>query len=142
MMYERLKNGRMQKELKDTCTDRYGYSNNPNVLSYLKKIKGESASNRGTEGDWNKKSLKNDSSKKTEKDTAKTGNKEDPKTAKNEGEKGEDKKEGEGEDMDQRAPLLIIDVNIRAGEKKKLYVHEGDTAEELAEEFARQNSKS
>ena len=33
-------------------------------------------------------------------------------------------------------PLLIIDVNIGQGIKKKIYVYEGDTAENLAENFA------
>ena len=33
-------------------------------------------------------------------------------------------------------PLLIIDVNIRQGVKKKIYVYEGDTPEGLAEKFA------
>jgi hypothetical protein len=33
-------------------------------------------------------------------------------------------------------PLLIIDVNIRPGVKKKIYVFDGDTAEILAEKFA------
>ncbi len=33
-------------------------------------------------------------------------------------------------------PLLIIDVNIRPGVKKKIYVFDGDTAEGLAEKFA------
>jgi hypothetical protein len=33
-------------------------------------------------------------------------------------------------------PLLIIDVNIRPGVKKKIYVFDGDTAELLAEKFS------
>ena len=37
-------------------------------------------------------------------------------------------------------PLLIIDVNIREGLKKKLYVFEGDTPETLAEKFAQENN--
>ena len=38
-------------------------------------------------------------------------------------------------------PLLIIDVNIRPGVKKKIYVFDGDTAEGLAEKFAQEHSK-
>jgi len=36
-------------------------------------------------------------------------------------------------------PLLIIDVNIRPGDKKKIYVFDGDTAEGLAEQFSKDN---
>ncbi len=35
---------------------------------------------------------------------------------------------------------MIIDVNIRPGVKKKIYVFDGDTAEGLAEKFAREHS--
>ncbi len=38
-------------------------------------------------------------------------------------------------------PLLIIDVSIRPGEKKKIYVYEGDTPESLTEKFAKENGK-
>lgn len=36
-------------------------------------------------------------------------------------------------------PLLIIDVNIRPGVKKKIYVFDGDSAEGLAEKFAEEH---
>ncbi len=36
-------------------------------------------------------------------------------------------------------PLLIIDVNIRPGVKKKIYVYDGDTSEALAERFSKQH---
>jgi hypothetical protein len=35
--------------------------------------------------------------------------------------------------------LLIIDVNIRPGLKKKIYVYDGDTSETLAERFAKEH---
>ncbi len=38
-------------------------------------------------------------------------------------------------------PLLIIDVNIKPNEKKKIYVREGDTPEGLAESFSQENGK-
>jgi hypothetical protein len=38
-------------------------------------------------------------------------------------------------------PLLIIDVNVKPGVKKKIYVYDGDTAESLAENFAKEHSK-
>jgi hypothetical protein len=37
-------------------------------------------------------------------------------------------------------PLLIIDVNIRPGEKQKITVYDGDTSENLAERFAFEHS--
>lgn len=33
-------------------------------------------------------------------------------------------------------PQLIIDVNIRPGVKKKIYVYHGDTADEIADRFS------
>ena len=38
-------------------------------------------------------------------------------------------------------PLLIIDVNIRPGVKKKIYVFDGDTSEGLADKFSKEHSK-
>jgi len=38
-------------------------------------------------------------------------------------------------------PLLIIDVTIKPGDKKKIHICEGDTAEELAERFSQENGK-
>ncbi len=46
------------------------------------------------------------------------------------------------DDKKEQLPLLIIDVNIKQGVKKKIYVHDGDTAEGLAEKFAKEHSKS
>ena len=37
-------------------------------------------------------------------------------------------------------PLLIIDVNIRQGVKRKIYVYEGDTPEALSEKFAKEHN--
>ncbi len=44
------------------------------------------------------------------------------------------------DDKKEQLPLLIIDVNIKQGVKKKIYVHDGDTAEGLAEKFAKEHS--
>lgn len=38
-------------------------------------------------------------------------------------------------------PLLIIDVNIRPGVKKKIYVYDGDTSDALAERFSKEHGK-
>jgi hypothetical protein len=45
------------------------------------------------------------------------------------------------EEKKEALPLLIIDVNVKPGVKKKIYVHDGDTAESLAEKFAKEHSK-
>ena len=39
----------------------------------------------------------------------------------------------------EKIPLLIIDVNLDKGIKKKIFVHEGDTPEDLAQKFANEN---
>ena len=50
-------------------------------------------------------------------------------------ESNDDEKEEEKKEI---IPLLIIDVNIRDGVKKKIFVYEGDTPKGLAEKFARE----
>jgi hypothetical protein len=50
-----------------------------------------------------------------------------------------DNASGEPEKKD-AIPLLIIDVNIRPGVKKKIYVFDGDTADALAEKFSKEHS--
>lgn len=37
--------------------------------------------------------------------------------------------------------IISIDVGLKNGIKKKLYVYEGDKSEELAKKFAEENSK-
>ena len=39
LLYERLRNGKMQRELKDAVNDRYGYEHNDNLKEYIKKEK-------------------------------------------------------------------------------------------------------
>ena len=48
--------------------------------------------------------------------------------------------ERERDERKEKIPLLIIDVNIRQGVKKKIYVYEGDTPEGLAEKFAKEHN--
>ena len=53
----------------------------------------------------------------------------------------ENKHENEDDkDKNDDIPLLIIDVNIRQGVKKKIYVYEGDTPKALAEKFAKEQN--
>jgi len=50
------------------------------------------------------------------------------------------KDEENKEEKKEVIPLLIIDVNLRPGEKKKIYVFDGDTAEGLAEKFSKEHN--
>ena len=62
---------------------------------------------------------------------------------KEKGNKIENENNNENEDDKDKnddIPLLIIDVNIRQGVKKKIYVYEGDTPEALAEKFAKEQN--
>jgi hypothetical protein len=45
------------------------------------------------------------------------------------------------EENNEKLPLLIIDVNVKPGVKKKIYIYDGDTPEGLAENFAKEHSK-
>ena len=59
------------------------------------------------------------------------------------GNKIENENNNENEDDKEKnddIPLLIIDVNIRQGVKKKIYVYDGDTPEALAEKFAKEQN--
>jgi len=60
-------------------------------------------------------------------------------TQQNNQEEGGSENEGDPEKKEE-IPLLIIDVNIRQGVKKKIYVYEGDTPEDLAEKFAKEQN--
>ena len=42
--------------------------------------------------------------------------------------------------LEDAIPLLIIDVNIRPGVKKKIYVFDGDTPDDLADKFSKEHS--
>jgi hypothetical protein len=53
---------------------------------------------------------------------------------------GKEEPKSENEEKKDAIPLLIIDVNIRPGVKKKIYVFDGDTADGLAEKFSKEHS--
>ena len=44
------------------------------------------------------------------------------------------------QEKENEIPLFIIDVKVKEGIKKKIFVYEGDTPEDLAEEFAKENN--
>ena len=139
-LYERLKIGRMERLVKDSAHDRYDL--NKDLKKFIKQSK-ENKNREFLEEEkfqdeliestniikTTKKSEKNQSNKKNI-----SGNKKEEVNNNSFEQSSEDdgeKKEG--------IPLLIIDVNIRQGVKKKIYVYEGDTPEGLAEKFAKEH---
>ena len=147
-LYQRLKFGRMERLVKDSANDRYDL--NKDLKKFVKKSKEnknndfieeekmteeyvESSntniirSSKITKNDKNYSSgIKGTSSKKNEEDN-------------NYNNSAEQSSEEDGEKKE-KIPLLIIDVNIRQGVKKKIYVYEGDTPEGLAEKFAKEHN--
>ena len=140
-LYERLKFGRMERLVKDSANDRYDL--NSDLKKFVKKSKAnknidyteeEKASEEFIESSHNTNIIRNSKTSKKEKyeSNIKTNssNKNEEENYNNSISSEEDQMKKEG------IPLLIIDVNIRQGVKKKIYVYEGDTPEGLAEKFA------
>ena len=142
-LYERLRKGRMERLVKANAVERFGLDNDlkkfvkQNKLNKNKdyveeeKAQDELGENNNSKNNKNNKNEKNDSgykSKSINKNEEENYNNSLEQSSEDEGEK----KEG--------IPLLIIDVNIRQGVKKKIYVYEGDTPEGLAEKFAKEHN--
>ena len=142
-LYERLKFGRMERLVKDSANDRYDL--NSDLKNFVKKSKTnknkeyteeEKASEEYIENSHNNTNIvRNSKTSKKEKNEISiknnnSSNKNDEENYNNSISSEEDQMKKEG------IPLLIIDVNIRQGVKKKIYVYEGDTPEGLAQKFA------
>ena len=142
-LYERLKFGRMERLVKDSANDRYDL--NSDLKNFVKKSKSnknkeyteeEKASEEYIENSHNITNIvRNSKTSKKEKNEISiknnnSSNKNDEENYNNSISSEEDQMKKEG------IPLLIIDVNIRQGVKKKIYVYEGDTPEGLAQKFA------
>ena len=143
-LYERLKKGRMERMVKNSAHDRYDLNKelknfvkqskenkNREFLEEEEKIQEEYIENNNIARNSKIKTEKNESAKKninTNKNEEDNYNNSLEQSSEDDGEK----KEG--------IPLLIIDVNIRQGVKKKIYVYEGDTPEGLAEKFAKEHN--
>ena len=126
LYYERIRNGRMEQLVKDAINDRYELDE---VLKdFIKKNKKEIEEENLDDNNNFYDEMNIETSERENNNNNNNGiNKE------NENEDDEiDKKEG--------IPQLIIDVNIRQGVKKKIYVYEGDTPENLAEKFAKEHN--
>lgn len=143
-LYQRLKAGRMERLVKDSANDRYDL--NKDLKNFVKQNKGnksmnyseeEKAQEELVESNQNSNIVINNKINKKEKvessNKNNSANKNEEENYNNSitSEEGGEKKEG--------IPLLIIDVNIRQGVKKKIFVFEGDTPEALAQKFAEEH---
>ena len=144
-LYQRLKNGRKDRLVKDWANDRYEL--NKDLKKYVKQIKENKnndipeeekfseelrESSHNTNVIRNSKTSKKEKNESNNKNTSSNKNEEDNYNNSLSSDEDGEKKEG--------IPLLIIDVNIRQGVKKKIYVYEGDTPEALAEKFAKEHN--
>ena len=134
LLYDRLKKGRIERLIKENANDRFGYDDI--LKDYIKKNKEREYDDKDDESndDENNNSEEdnNENNNNENGNNKNNDNKNDKKKKDKEDEKEEEKKEG--------IPLLIIDVNIRQGVKKKIYVYEGDTPEGLAKKFASEHN--
>ena len=144
-LYERLKKGRMERMVKNSAHDRY------DLNKELKKFVKQSKENKNKEyleeekiqEDYieNNNIIKTSKSNKNEKNENlkknMNANKNEEENYNNNSLEQSSEEDGEKKEG---IPLLIIDVNIRQGVKKKIYVYEGDTPEGLAEKFAKEHN--
>ena len=143
-LYQRLKFGRQERLVKNSANDRYGLNEDlKNFVKQSKQLKNnEFIEEEKSIPEYEESSYTNNNnirksqlSKKDKNESAKKNssqkNEENNNNSLSSEEEGE-KKEG--------IPLLIIDVNIRQGVKKKIFVYEGDTPEGLAEKFAKEHN--
>ena len=154
-LYERLKHGRLERMVKESNNDRYGLNNE--LKQFVKDNKEynyiQNQAYFEPEGQYfyNNNQLECDNNNNLSKEghtSVKQENKIIINENKNENNEKEEKNKGEENKMEYEGnpekkdeiPLLIIDVNIRQGVKKKIFVYEGDTPEELAEIFAKEHN--
>jgi len=144
MYFERIKKGRYEQKLKDIIHSREPLQ----TLEEIEKNENETKKlGKRREMSNEKKIAARERSKSQDKSTNRSSQKEGKK-AENENMnmnmnlRAFNKKETEEkkEEKKEVIPLLIIDVNLRPGEKKKIYVFDGDTAEGLAEKFSKEHN--
>ena len=134
----------MERKVKNSAIDRYGLDNE------LKKFVKQSKENNNKEFieeekiqdiyEENNTNYNNNKNNKIEK--KESGNKSSSPNKNEEVNFNNSLEQSSEEDGEKKEgiPLLIIDVNIRQGVKKKIYVYEGDTPEGLAEKFAKEHN--
>ena len=140
LLYERLRNGRIERLIKESAHERFGYDDI--IKNYMKKNKekeekdfelNEEENSEDYNNEDENENFKNNNNMMIVKNKSKNNYNIISKNKKNES--NDDEKEEEKKEI---IPLLIIDVNIRDGVKKKIFVYEGDTPKGLAEKFARE----
>ena len=144
-LYERLKKGRMERMVRNSAHDRYGLDKN--LKKYVKEnkenknrehLEEEKIQEQIVENNMDVIKTSNVNNKEKNENVKKSVN-----AIKNDDENYNNSLEQSSEDDGEKKegiPLLIIDVNIRQGVKKKIYVYEGDTPEGLAEKFAKEHN--
>lgn len=133
MQYDRLKRGRLENELKNII-----HSREPIPTALIDELnKPKPTQNSDTK--WlidkdrkvkNRAKAQSDRKKKVIKEV----------DSESTDDFNRDNEKSNGVNLEDAIPLLIIDVNIRPGVKKKIYVYDGDTAESLAQKFAKDYS--
>ena len=163
-LYERLKHGRLERMVKESNNDRYGLNNelkqfvkdnkefnyihNPAYFSpedpfyNNEQNKYENNFNNNNNNEEVENNIKQEKVNNRSDNNNNNNNNNNNKNLQNEQVKQEEG--GSENELDpekkEEIPLLIIDVNIRQGVKKKIYVYEGDTPEDLAEKFAKEHN--
>jgi len=143
LLYNRLKNGRVERLIKDSVHQRGEFPQE--IDDYLNKNKSKENTSSPKSNQIQPKENSNPKPKKTTvnpnvnviKNVPNEPN--PPQTLTN---PVDDPSEhfNDGPERKDSIPLLIIDVNIRPGVKKKIYVFDGDTAEGLADKFSNEHN--
>ena len=159
-LYERLKHGRLERMVKDSNNDRFGlnkelkqfvkdnkeynYLQNqayfePNDPYYYNVYNNQYAE----ENNFENNDINNLESNNIN-DIKENGDENNGNYNNNYENENQEVAQNDNSDVDPERkddiPLLIIDVNIRQGIKKKIYVYEGDTPEALADKFAKEHN--
>ena len=138
-LYERLKNGRMERKVKNSAIGRFGL--NQDLKKYIKQNK-ENKNKAFIGEEKNMEDFVNTNNNKHNEINSNENVDLNRYANKDEKENNNNMEQSSENDAEKREgiPLLIIDVNIRQGVKKKIYVYEGDTPEGLAEKFAKEHN--
>ena len=139
LFFERMKNGKADRMVKDAVQDRYGLDES--LKAYIKYNK-HKENNNSKQVPSSTQSCYYTNTEYAYYNNNKHNNRKN-KSAGKIGSKVHQHQQVESEEEEEfteSVPLLIIDVNIKQGVKKKLLVYEKDTPEDLADKFAKENN--
>ena len=141
-LYERLKHGRLERMVKDSNNDRYGLNNE--LKQFVKDNKEfnyiQNQAYFESENPYYYNNNQNEYENNFNNEKNIYQNEQNASNMKNDGKEEDNNSEEGAPEKKDEIPLLIIDVNIRQGVKKKIFVYEGDTPEELADKFAKKHN--